>query len=52
MSLAPCRFTPDTCVDDLCRSGGERGLCGNWRIDAFEVEDPEDDDQWPPDDDG
>lgn len=30
-----CRFTPTTCMDDLCRSA-EVGLCGNEEPDAYD----------------
>lgn len=39
-----CRFTPETCMDDLCRGSAERGLCGNWRSDALPNEFGGDDD--------
>ncbi len=39
-----CQFTPETCMDDLCR-GSDIGLCGNANVGGYEVwaDDPDDD---------
>jgi hypothetical protein len=48
-----CAWTPETCIDDMCRGSVERGLCGNWRQDALDDmgDDGIDDEYWWGDDD-
>lgn len=36
-----CAFTPETCMDDLCRHA-DRGLCGKWRSDLDDEDEVDD----------